>query len=100
MLFALEMVTLTKDIVLSRTHMPSLPDVKCINMWGQGISDISVCERLPNVEILSLSCNKICDLAPLQHCAALQELYLRKNEVQLWTIFSLSASCIALNECL
>ena len=38
---------------------------------------------MPNLEVLSLSANKIISLQSFSHCAKLQELYLRKNAVQL-----------------
>lgn len=37
--------------------------------------------KIPNLEICSLSMNKIRTLRDLQHCNKLAELYLRKNEV-------------------
>jgi Leucine-rich repeat (LRR) protein len=36
---------------------------------------------MPNLEILSLSHNKITSLRSFSHCGKLQELYLRKNAV-------------------
>jgi Leucine-rich repeat (LRR) protein len=40
-------------------------------------------QKMPNLEVLSLSANKIISLQSFSHCAKLQELYLRKNAVQL-----------------
>jgi hypothetical protein len=56
--------------------------VKNLNLWGLEITDLSVLEHMPNVEVLSLSVNKLHTLAHFRHCARLQELYLRKNEVR------------------
>eukprot|EP00891_Asterochloris_glomerata_P002778 jgi/Astpho2/2778/gw1.00050.205.1_t len=36
---------------------------------------------MPNVQVLSLSVNKIGSLRDFACCSALQELYLRKNEI-------------------
>lgn len=64
-----------------RTRVESLRDVKSLNLWGNEICDVSLLAEMPNVEILSLSMNKIRTLAPFASCAKLTELYLRKNEV-------------------
>ncbi|GFH06283.1 uncharacterized protein HaLaN_10118, partial [Haematococcus lacustris] len=37
---------------------------------------------MQNVEVLSLSVNRISTLKDFRHCLKLQELYLRKNVVQ------------------
>lgn len=63
------------------SHACSLDDVRSLNLWGQGISDVDLLASMPNVEVLSLSVNKIASLSPFAHCHKLQELYLRKNEV-------------------
>ena len=72
---------LTEELVLSRTRAPALGEVKNLNLWGQSIVDVSVLRRMPRVEVLSLSVNKIASLADFARCPVLQELYLRKNEV-------------------
>jgi len=72
---------LTEELVLSRTRAPSLGEVKNLNLWGQSIADVTVLRRMPRVEVLSLSVNKIASLADFAGCSVLQELYLRKNEV-------------------
>lgn len=36
---------------------------------------------LPNVEVVSLSVNKITSLKDFQNCKNLRELYVRKNEI-------------------
>jgi Leucine-rich repeat (LRR) protein len=59
----------------------SLEDVRSLNLWGQGLSDLSIVTKMPNIEVLSLSVNKITSLAAFANCTRLQELYLRKNEV-------------------
>jgi hypothetical protein len=53
----------------------------CRRRWGQDIADVTVLWRLPNVEVLSLSINRISGLRSFGRCHALRELYLRKNEV-------------------
>lgn len=36
---------------------------------------------MPNLEVLSLSVNKVTTLIDIAHCSKLQELYLRKNNI-------------------
>mmetsp|Transcript_27535 Transcript_27535/g.27209 ORF Transcript_27535/g.27209 Transcript_27535/m.27209 type:complete len:204 (+) Transcript_27535:81-692(+) len=45
------------------------------------IEDVSILREIPNVEVLSLSVNKISTLKYFQCCSKLTELYLRKNSV-------------------
>lgn len=72
---------LTEHMVLTKTRANSLTDVKALNMWGFNLRDISLFERMPNVEICSLPVNQICNLAPLANCRKLRELYLRQNNI-------------------
>ena len=56
--------------------------VKNLNLWGNELDDCSLLARLTNVEILSLSVNQINSLRDFRGCLKLQELYLRKNDIQ------------------
>eukprot|EP00898_Chlorokybus_atmophyticus_P002174 jgi/Chlat1/2958/Chrsp2S04689 len=75
------MVQLTEKMVLAKTRAECLDHVRNLNLWGNNIDDVSVLERMPNVQVLSLSVNKISSLQDFSQCHKLQELYLRKNEV-------------------
>lgn len=50
-----------------------------MNLWGNDLDDLSILIEFPNIEILSLSLNKINSLKDFAHCTKLTELYLRKN---------------------
>ena len=39
-----------------------LNDVKSLNCWGQDLADVSILCEMPNVEVLSLSVNRISTL--------------------------------------
>lgn len=56
---------------------------------------------MPNVEVLSLSVNKIRSLQDFAYCSNLTELYLRKNEVclPLWSILPLAEHAKPAAEC-
>jgi hypothetical protein len=70
---------LTADLILQRTKAGSLDSVKNLNLWGNDIDDVRILKEMPNIEVLSLSVNKISSLKPFQYCKKLTELYLRKN---------------------
>lgn len=73
------MVKLSEDMIVARTRVSDLNQVKKLNCWGAELSDISVIRKLRNVEVLSLSVNSIATLSDIQNCSNLQELYIRKN---------------------
>ena len=75
------MVVLTEELVLAKTRSDSLAAVRNLNLWGSDLSDVAILERMPNVEVLSLSVNKIRSLRAFRNCRWLTELYLRKNDV-------------------
>ena len=95
------MVKLTEDMIVARTRVNDLACVKKLNCWGADLDDVSVLQRLENVEMLSLrwkiffafinklgtkgsfcySLNSIETLSDFQHCKKLQELFLRKNHI-------------------
>lgn len=70
---------LTQDLVLLRSKADRLDSVKNLNLWGNDIDDVSIIKDMTNVEVLSLSVNKIATLRDFQYCPRLTELYLRKN---------------------
>lgn len=73
------MTQLTKEIILTKCRVDTLEDVKNLSLWGNDLEDVSIIKQLPNVEVVSLSVNKITTLKPFASCKKLQELYLRKN---------------------
>lgn len=70
---------LTQDLIAMRSKCERLEQVKNLNLWGNDISGVGILRELPNVEVLSLSVNKITSLADFKYCSKLTELYLRKN---------------------
>ncbi|EFJ46477.1 hypothetical protein VOLCADRAFT_105471 [Volvox carteri f. nagariensis] len=76
------MVVLTEQIIKGKTRLDKLEEVKNLNLWGQDLDDCSILAKLPNLEVLSLSVNRLSSLKDFRHCAKLQELYLRKNDVK------------------
>lgn len=54
-------------------------NIKNLNLWGNDLEEISLIRDMPNIEICSLSLNKIYGLKDFAACKKLTELYLRKN---------------------
>jgi hypothetical protein len=76
------MTTLTEEMILAKTRCKSLEKVRNLNMFGCELEDLSVLKRMPSLEVLSLSGNRITSLRSFSHCVNLQELYLRKNFIE------------------
>ncbi|KAG8197121.1 hypothetical protein JTE90_011284 [Oedothorax gibbosus] len=75
------MTKLTEHTVLARTRAQDLKSVRKLNAWGSELTDVSIVQKLPNVEVLSLSVNSISTLEDFAYCNNLQELYIRKNSI-------------------
>ncbi|XP_048002408.1 uncharacterized protein LOC125238951 [Leguminivora glycinivorella] len=51
-------------------------------LTGAELGDVSLLRRMPNVEVLAFSINKIRGLQDFAGCRLLRELYVRKNEIK------------------
>lgn len=76
------MPKLTKELILSKCKVQNLDEVRNLNLWGSELDDISIIKELKNVEVVSLSVNKIKSLKYFSSCSKLTELYLRKNVIE------------------
>ena len=72
---------LTLELIIQRTKSDKFESIKNLNLWGNDLDDVSVIKELPNLEVLSLSVNRIASLRDFAACPKLTELYLRKNAV-------------------
>eukprot|EP00798_Chlamydomonas_sp_ICE-L_P022322 gene22322-29397_t len=75
------MVALSENIIRAKTRLEKIDDVRTLNLWGQDLGDISLIQKMPNLEVVSLSVNNIDSLRDFRFCTGLQELYLRKNNI-------------------
>ncbi|KAJ3124176.1 hypothetical protein HK098_001350 [Nowakowskiella sp. JEL0407] len=79
------MVALTESHIAAKTKgIRSSHDfgyMKAINLWGQGLSDVSILSTIPTLEVVSLAVNHISSLKPFSKLFNLKELHLRKNNV-------------------
>ncbi|XP_018573902.1 protein tilB homolog isoform X1 [Anoplophora glabripennis] len=73
---------LTEEMVIARTKISDLSKIKRLNCWGSELVDVSLLRKMPCVEVLSLSINKINSLVDFQFCKKLEELYIRQNDIR------------------
>lgn len=70
---------LTVELIHAKTKTDSLASIKNLNLWGNELTDLSILSKMPNLEVISLSVNKIRSLKFFKNCPKIVELYLRKN---------------------
>ncbi|XP_039297759.1 uncharacterized protein LOC111044351 isoform X2 [Nilaparvata lugens] len=76
------MTKLTEEMIIAKTKQSNFGAIKKMNCWGSELVDVSLLRRLNNIEVLSLSVNKIASLSDFQYCRNLQELFVRKNNIR------------------
>lgn len=74
--------TLTMDLIIAKCKTDRLTLVKNINLWGNDLREVSMISQMHNLEVVSLSVNKISTLSPFKNLRHLRELHLRKNDIQ------------------
>jgi Leucine-rich repeat (LRR) protein len=55
--------SLTEQLVLSKCKAEKMSQIKNLNLWGSELEDVSQVKDIPNLEICSLSLNKIRSLS-------------------------------------
>ena len=84
---------LTPELIALRAKSDKIKNIKNLNVWGSEISDCSILQKMPLLEIISLSVNKIKTLKYFQNMNNLQELYLRKNLISNFNEINYLKSC-------
>lgn len=72
---------LTLDTIMLRTKCDKINAIKSLNLWGNDLEDISCVSQVHNLEIVSLTVNKIKTLEPFAYLSNLRELYMRNNKI-------------------
>lgn len=72
---------LTKEEINEKFPDKPLDQIKSLTMWGCELENIDILQQLKNIEVISLSVNKIKSLKPFENLSELRELYLRKNNI-------------------
>ena len=70
-------------MIISKHKLKSndVSQLKNVNLCLFEIDNLTVLRELPNLEIVSLSHNKVSTLKDLAYCSKLQEIYIRKNNI-------------------
>ena len=74
---------LTREMIVSKHKLKSneISHLKNVNLCLFEIDSLAILREMPNLEIVSLSHNKISTLKDLSYCSKLQEIYIRKNNI-------------------
>ena len=72
---------LTAELVQTKCQTSNLTSIKNLNFYGADLNDVSLLKEMPNIEICSLSLNKITTLKDFASLKKMSELYLRKNMI-------------------
>ncbi len=71
---------LTLELVFNKTKSDNLNNIKNLNLWGNDLEDLQLIEKMPNLEVISLSVNKINSLKDFAKCNKLHvTLHLYRN---------------------
>lgn len=62
---------LTAELIAQKSKNDNMYSIKNLNLWGNDIDDLKVLRQLPNLEVLSLSVNKISTLKDIAVCTKL-----------------------------
>jgi len=65
-----------------RTKSNRMELIQKMNLCGQDLENVAVLRNMPNLEVISLSVNKLRTLADFSECPKLAELYVRKNDIR------------------
>lgn len=74
---------LTLEMIINKHKLKTndVSQLKNVNLCLFEIDNLAVLRQLPNLEIVSLSHNKVSTFKDLAHCSKLQEIYIRKNNI-------------------
>ena len=73
----------TREMIIQKHKLKTndLSHLKNINLCLFEIDSLAVLREMPNLEIVSLSHNKVSTLKDLSYCHKLTEIYIRKNAI-------------------
>lgn len=54
---------LTEDMIKEKSNVDDIGSIVDLNFWASDLEDVSILQRMPNVETVSLSLNKIVSLS-------------------------------------
>ena len=72
---------LTQQLVRARSKIDNISLIKKFNLCGNDLTDVSIMSRMTNLEVVSLSVNKIRTLEYFSNLNRMKLLYLRDNKI-------------------
>lgn len=72
---------LTRELISQKAKTDIIEKITKINLWGNNIDDISIIEEMKQLQIISLSVNKISSLKAFKNHQNITELSLRSNNI-------------------
>ena len=72
---------LTEEMIKDKSNVEDISTIVDLNFWASDLDDVTIVDKMPNVETISLSLNKITTLSFFKSCKNLKELFLRKNKI-------------------
>ena len=70
---------LTQEMISMKVKNDRIQTITHLNLWGSDLDDISILSKMPMLEVVSLSVNKIRFLKSFENMQNLKQLSLRKN---------------------
>lgn len=94
---------LTIETIMLRSKSDKINCIKNLNLWGNDLDDVSCLVNVPNLEVVSLTVNKIRSLKPFSKLNNLKDLYLRGNQISSFSEVNYLVNCkllktLSLNE--
>lgn len=72
---------LTRELISQKAKTDIIEKITKINLWGNNIDDISIIEEMKQLQIISLSVNKISSLKAFKNHQNITDLSLRSNNI-------------------
>ena len=73
---------LTEGMIRDKINREDISSLTELTFFANGLEDVSILSKLPNINSISFSHNKIATLAYFKDCTNLKELFLRKNKIE------------------
>lgn len=84
---------LTQEMISMKVKNDRIQTITHLNLWGSDLDDISILSKMPMLEVVSLSVNKIRFLKSFENMQNLKQLSLRKNLISDFNELKYLATC-------
>ena len=84
---------LTQEMISMKVKNDRIQTITHLNLWGSDLDDISILSKMPMLEVVSLSVNKVRFLKSFENMQNLKQLSLRKNLISDFNELKYLATC-------